>query len=155
MYTCYIPRIKILASFCSWAGWFESYLVKNLQRHIFAWCGSFNVDLSFVWGKQNKQKRTWLSKLSVLLVNRKEDCAERYCCLSAALQVLQIKFLLEKTNVILCKMNRTKKRSHDAVQFSSGKKQNLQGWDLFNNSHTWYIHAIFHNNGVTVKYLHF
>ena len=37
-----IQSFKILASFCSWPGWFESYLVKNLRRHIFAWCGSYN-----------------------------------------------------------------------------------------------------------------
>ena len=41
-YTCYIRKFKILASFCSWAGWFESYLVENPQRHIFAWCGSYS-----------------------------------------------------------------------------------------------------------------
>ena len=41
MYTCYIQSFKTLASFCSRAGWFESYLVENPQRHIFAWCGSF------------------------------------------------------------------------------------------------------------------
>ena len=40
MYTCYIQSVRILASFCSWVGWFESYLVKHLRRHIFAWCGS-------------------------------------------------------------------------------------------------------------------
>ena len=34
MYLLY-PSFKILASFCSWAGWFESHLVKNLRRHIF------------------------------------------------------------------------------------------------------------------------
>ena len=42
MYACYIKSFKILASFCSWAGWFEPYLVKNLRRHIFAWWGSYN-----------------------------------------------------------------------------------------------------------------
>ena len=31
MYTCYIQSFKILASFCSWAGWFESYLVEDPQ----------------------------------------------------------------------------------------------------------------------------
>ena len=30
----------ILASFCSSAGWFESYLVENPRRPIFVWCGS-------------------------------------------------------------------------------------------------------------------
>ena len=40
MYTCYIQSFKILASFCSWAGWFESYLLENPQRRVFAWCGS-------------------------------------------------------------------------------------------------------------------
>ena len=29
MYTCYIQSFKILSSFCSWAGWFESYLFEN------------------------------------------------------------------------------------------------------------------------------
>ena len=29
MYTCYIQSFEILASFCSWAGWFEPYLVEN------------------------------------------------------------------------------------------------------------------------------
>ena len=33
---------KILASFCSWADWFEYYLVENSPRYIFAWCGSLN-----------------------------------------------------------------------------------------------------------------
>ena len=41
MYTCYIQSFKILASFCSWAGWFECFLVENPRRHVFAWCGSF------------------------------------------------------------------------------------------------------------------
>ena len=41
MYTCYIQSFKILASFCSWAGWFESDLVENLRRHVLAWCGSY------------------------------------------------------------------------------------------------------------------
>ena len=41
MYTCYIQSFKILASFCSRAGWFECYLVENPRRHVFAWCGSF------------------------------------------------------------------------------------------------------------------
>ena len=42
MCTCYIQSFKILASFCSWAGWFESYLVENSRRDVFAWCGSYN-----------------------------------------------------------------------------------------------------------------
>ena len=41
MYTCFIQSFKILASFCKWADWFESYLFENPRRHIFAWCGSF------------------------------------------------------------------------------------------------------------------
>ena len=31
-----------LACFCSWAGWFVSYLVKKSRRQVFLWCGSFN-----------------------------------------------------------------------------------------------------------------
>ena len=42
MYTCYIQSFKIQASFCRWAGWFESYLVENPRRHIFAWYGSYD-----------------------------------------------------------------------------------------------------------------
>ena len=42
---CYVyllyPKFKSLASFCSRSGWSESYLLKNLRSHIFAWCGSF------------------------------------------------------------------------------------------------------------------
>ena len=30
MYTYSIQSFKILASFCSWAGWFESYLVEDI-----------------------------------------------------------------------------------------------------------------------------
>ena len=30
-YTCHIQNFKTLASFCTWAGWFESYLVGNLK----------------------------------------------------------------------------------------------------------------------------
>ena len=37
---CYIQSFKVLASSCTWAAWFESYLVENPRRHIFAWCGS-------------------------------------------------------------------------------------------------------------------
>ena len=41
-YTCSIQSFKILISFCSWAGWFESYPVENPRRQVFAWCGSCN-----------------------------------------------------------------------------------------------------------------
>ena len=41
MYTCSIQCFKILANFCSWAGWFESDLFENHQRHVFAWFGSY------------------------------------------------------------------------------------------------------------------
>ena len=38
-----IQSFKILASFCSWAGWFKPYLAENPGRHIFAWCGSYTL----------------------------------------------------------------------------------------------------------------
>ena len=41
MYTCYIQRLRIQDSFCSWADWFETYQVENPWRHIFVWCGSY------------------------------------------------------------------------------------------------------------------
>ena len=37
---CILAISKVPASFCSWAGWFESFLVQNPRRHIFAWCAS-------------------------------------------------------------------------------------------------------------------
>ena len=42
MYTCYIQSFKILASFRSWAGWFESYLVKKKTKTHFPvmWCNT-------------------------------------------------------------------------------------------------------------------
>ena len=43
MYTCYIQSFKILASFCSSAGWFESYPFENPWRHIFTWCDSYEL----------------------------------------------------------------------------------------------------------------
>ena len=42
MYTCSFQSFKILAGFCSWAGLFESYMVENPRRHIFAWYGFYN-----------------------------------------------------------------------------------------------------------------
>ena len=54
MYTCYIQSFKILASFCSWADWFESYLFENPWRHIFAWYGSHDDLL-------NMQKKLFLA----------------------------------------------------------------------------------------------
>ena len=38
-----LSSFKIPAKFCSWAGWFESYLVGSPWRHIFAWDGSIKV----------------------------------------------------------------------------------------------------------------
>ena len=35
-----IRSFKILASFCIWAGRFESYLIKNPRRQVFSWWGS-------------------------------------------------------------------------------------------------------------------
>ena len=49
MYTCYIQSFKIVPSFCSWAGWFESYLVENQRRHLFAWCGSSDNVRMIIW----------------------------------------------------------------------------------------------------------
>ena len=43
MYILAISSFKILTSFCNWAGWFESYLVENPRKHVFACCGSFFI----------------------------------------------------------------------------------------------------------------
>ena len=53
MYTCYIQTFKILWAF-SWAGWFESYLFENPQRHVFAQCGSNSVEETL-----NKKSHLW------------------------------------------------------------------------------------------------
>ena len=34
MYTCYIQIFKILASLCSWADWFETYLEETFSRDV-------------------------------------------------------------------------------------------------------------------------
>ena len=63
-YTCFIKSFKIVTSFCSWAGWFETDLVENSWRQVFAWCGSddddirnsFNTNiLIWVAARQNQQ----------------------------------------------------------------------------------------------------
>ena len=43
MYTCYIHSLRILTSFCSCAGSFESSLVRNPRRHVFACCSPYNL----------------------------------------------------------------------------------------------------------------
>ena len=42
-YTCYIQSFKTLASFCSWPGWAESYLLANPWRYVFPWCCSYVI----------------------------------------------------------------------------------------------------------------
>ena len=56
IHTCYIQSCMILASFCSWAGWFESYLVENPRRHVFVWCGS---DRDFATHLINWASQVW------------------------------------------------------------------------------------------------
>ena len=49
-YTCKIQNSKTLASLCSWAGQFESYLVASSWRQVFSWCGSYVFQcLTFSW----------------------------------------------------------------------------------------------------------
>ena len=65
MYTYFIQSFKILATFCSWAGWFESNLVENPQRHIFAWYGSSYSHSSIRW-----RNRIWFNQSSNGLIER-------------------------------------------------------------------------------------
>ena len=65
---CVIPTLAIfkvsrLASFCIWAAWFESYLVANLRRHIFPWCGS--ILTVTIFNHQNVCRKFFLPVLSV------------------------------------------------------------------------------------------
>ena len=53
---CYIQSFKIPASFCSWSGWFESYLVENLRRQVFTWCGSCGSGPNYVEVSRNSIK---------------------------------------------------------------------------------------------------
>ena len=71
MCTCYIQSFKILASFCSWAGWFECSLVENPQRHIFAWCGS-NYARSILWDEANTG---WVGSINL----NHQDKSEALC----------------------------------------------------------------------------
>ena len=72
----YLESFKILASLCSWVGWFESYLVKNHRRHILEWCGSCVHTYMFQVGVDPHFKE-WgttglLSVVSTSIVNSKE-----------------------------------------------------------------------------------
>ena len=42
-FTCYVPIFKIIASHCSWAGWFECYMVANPPKMDFpvTWLNCF------------------------------------------------------------------------------------------------------------------
>ena len=60
MYTCCIQSFKILASFCSWAGWFESYPVENPRSHIFAWCGSYRNWAVIGWVRFESWAETYI-----------------------------------------------------------------------------------------------
>ena len=71
MYTCCIQSFKILASFYSWAGWFESYLVEYPRRHIFAWHGSITVMiLSF---RTDRSGQTVQTQIRLLLEEQSDQ----------------------------------------------------------------------------------
>ena len=76
MYTYYIQSFKILASFCSWAGWFESYLVKNPRRHVFAWCGSIDLRIK-KWRHFSAYFFYHPWYCDVRAVNSRSDCRSR------------------------------------------------------------------------------
>ena len=85
MYTCYIQSFKILASFCSWAGCFESYMVENLLRHIFVWCGSISQFLIMnIVSNVYKWATSW-ENLFMLYVNNKGTSAWSDQCLCCSL----------------------------------------------------------------------
>ena len=64
---CILAISKVLASFCSRAGWFESYLVENPRRHVFAWCGSNDFtnerrqEIVFISFPKDSLVSNWLS----------------------------------------------------------------------------------------------
>ena len=50
--SCYVQNFKTLASFSSWAGWFEFNLVANPRRQAFLWHGSYCI-FWCVWKNQS------------------------------------------------------------------------------------------------------
>ena len=57
--------LKILACFCSWAGWFESYQVENPLRHVFPCCGSYGLWLTN--GTVQHSAISWLIRILKVL----------------------------------------------------------------------------------------
>ena len=60
MYTCYIQSFKILASSCSWASWFECYLVEKTFSHDVAhiWVKSFLL-YCFLYRNELEHEKTY------------------------------------------------------------------------------------------------
>ena len=73
MYTCYIQSFKILDRFCNWAGRFESDLVENPRRHIFAWCGSYGNLNEIYYSKFTKDHS---SKIGLIIARTNEPSHE-------------------------------------------------------------------------------
>ena len=69
--SCYVRNFKTLASFSSWAGWFEFNLVANPRRWAFSWRGSYGV--FGVGGKINQHH----SAHSMVL---NSDSCDRFLC---------------------------------------------------------------------------
>ena len=54
-----IQCFKTLARICTWAGWYESYLVANPWRHFYLWHGSnFRITMSR-WEKRRNGMGNW------------------------------------------------------------------------------------------------
>ena len=66
IYRCYIENFKTLASFCSWAARFAPYLMANLQRQVFLWCG------------YNKVQYEWDSQISINIKHVSHDLKSRF-----------------------------------------------------------------------------
>ena len=55
----YIKNFKPLASFCGWAGRFESYLVEKPQIQVFSWRGSIYLFQTTKLPRGNRQHCYW------------------------------------------------------------------------------------------------
>ena len=64
-YRFYFQNFKTLANFCNWACQFESYLVPNLRRQVFLWCG-LDVD-------GNKWAASWQNQQNVFAPSEDSD----------------------------------------------------------------------------------
>ena len=114
-------NFKPHASYCSWAGWFESDLVGNSQRHVFSWWGSYV--LYYLGSKQERILSNCANALAdlclcfspygkkngfvMMLLKYGKHCT--MCCSSSKFWVhLHMSFITRKPVFVVCNQVRLK-----------------------------------------------